>query len=153
MRRYIEALVNEAVHGVISLRHCIKALGSGQWVCALPEQTITSIGMALHIDCLFVRGFVWCACGNCFPSQRRPLDDVSIAAKDPLFNGQAIVADLPDGSARSILATVLLDQWDWGEIAGPQVQYMAQATITDGSQRPDLLKLARLGSSGDCPGN
>jgi hypothetical protein len=121
--------------------------------CALQEQTITSIGIALHIDCLFVSGSVWCACGNFFPSQLNPMNDFSIAARRPLFNEQVIVDDVPAGSARSTLATVLLDQWAWGEIAGPQVQRMAQATITDGSQRPDLLRLARLGSNGVCPGN
>ena len=56
--------MNEAAHGVIALRHCIEALGSGQWVFDLQEQTIAGIGIALHVDCLFVSGAFWCACGN-----------------------------------------------------------------------------------------
>ena len=102
----------------------------------------------MHIGCLFVSGSVWCACGNCFPSKLKPMDDFSIGAKDPLYNRKAIVDDVPAGCVGSALATVLLDRWAWGEIATPQVQRMAQATITDDSQHPDLLILARLGGSG-----
>ena len=46
-----------------------------------------------------------------------------------------------------------MDQWAWGKIAGPQVQRMAQSTNTDGTQDPDLLRWARFGSNGVCPGN
>ena len=59
---------------------------------------------------------------------------VSIGDMDPLYNRKAIVDDVLGGCARSALATVLLDQWACGEIAGPQVQHMAQAAITNGSQ-------------------
>ena len=121
--------------------------------CALHEQTITGIGITLRIDCLIVSGSAWCACGSCCPFQLKPMDDFSIATKDPLYNRTTIVDDVPAGSARSALATVLLDQWARGEIAGPQVQRMAQTTITDSSQHPDLLRLARLWSNGVCPGN
>ena len=77
----------------------------------LQEQTITSIGIALHIYCLFVRGSVWCACGNCFPSQLNRMDDLSIGARGPLDNRKVIVDDVLVGCARSALATVWLDQW------------------------------------------
>jgi GTPase SAR1 family protein len=77
--------------------------------------------------------------------------------KSTLFNRlleqrKAIVDDVSVGCVRSALAIVLLDQWAWGKIAGPQVQHMAQAAITYGSHL-DLLRLARLGSNGVCPGN
>ena len=75
------------------------------------EQTITGIGIALHIGCVFVIGSVWRACGNAFPYQLKPMDEFSIAARSPLFNGQVIVYDVIVGSARSALATVLLEQW------------------------------------------
>ena len=105
-------------------------------VCALQGHTITSIGLALRIDCLFVSGSVWCACGNYFPSQLNPMADFSIATKDPLYNGRTIFDDVHAGSASSALATVLMDQWAWGETAGPQAHHMAQATVTHGSQTP-----------------
>ena len=88
-----------------------------------------------------------------FPPNLTQIDDVSIATNSPLFNGQAIVDDVPAGSASNALATVLLEQWAWGDIASPQVQRMAQATITYGIRHPDLLKLARLGSNDGCSGN
>ena len=65
-----------------------------------------------------------------FPPNFNPMDDFSIAARDPLCNEKAIVDDVPDGTMRSALATVLMAQWAWGAIAGPQVQHMAQAAIT-----------------------
>ena len=81
------------------------------------------------------------------------MDDFSVGARDPLFNQKAIIDDVLVGCVRSALATVLFDQWAWGEIAAPQVQHMAQAAITDGSQHLDLSRLARLGSSGVNLGN
>ena len=111
-------------------------------VCAVEEEANTSIGIVLHIDCLFVSCSVWRACGNCFPSQLNPICDFSIGARDPLYNGKSIVDDVPAGCVRSALATVSLD---------PQVQHMAQATIAYGRPHPDLLRLARLGSNGVLP--
>jgi len=67
-----------------------------------------------------------------------------VEARDPLYNNHIVDDDAPVGCVRSALATVLLDQWAWGGIAAPQVKHMAQAAITDGSQHPDLLRLASV---------
>ena len=88
------------------------------------------------------------------------MDDFSIGARAPLHQRRAPRAEHIDEEApasvkcmRSALATLLMEQWAWGEISAPQVQQMAKAAITDGCQHPELLKLASLGSSGLCTGN
>ena len=85
------------------------------------------------------------------------MDNCSSGARKPLYKRKAslaehIVDDAPAGCVRSALATVLLEQWAWGEIATPQVQRLVQATATDGCQHPELLRLATLGSNGAGPG-
>ena len=124
------------------------AVVSGVVLCkSRPSQALALICTLIVCLSVFLTGR---ACGNCFPSQFNPIDGFSFAARDPLFNGKAIVDDVLARSARSALATVLMEQWAWGEIAGPQVQHMAQAAITYGSQHLDLLRLASLGSNGVC---
>ena len=120
--------------------------------CALQEQTITGLGFVVHIVCLSVVLF-----------------GVHVAIVFPPNLTQWLISPLQPGVLCSVGKTLLImyllgvreAQWQlycWtiglgGEIAGPQVQHMAQAAITYGSQHPDLLRLDMLGSSGVNRGN
>ena len=51
------------------------------------------------------------------------------------------------------LATLLLHKRAWGHLPAVAVQELAAAAVADGAQCPHLSKLAKIGSSGRCPGN
>lgn len=53
----------------------------------------------------------------------------------------------------SSLARVLLTKWAWGDISTPMLQQIAQAAVQDGASHVELVKLAKLGHSGQYPGN
>ena len=58
-----------------------------------------------------------------------------------------------DGRRHSKLASTLLEQWAWGEIAAPLLQQLASAAVADGAFHPELISLSKLGHNGQCPGN
>ena len=51
----------------------------------------------------------------------------------------------------SALAKLLLDQWSWGLMPATMVQKLAQAAVEDDVTKPDIIKLAKLGSGGRYP--
>ena len=142
------------MHGGIALRHCIEALQGHGWVrpvlCKIRPSQALELFCTLIVCLSVVLSGVHV--GTVFPPNPTQMDDYSVGARDPLHKRNAslakhIVDDAPAGCVRSALSTALLEQWAWGEIATPQVQRTAQATMTDGCQHPDLLSLARLGSN------
>ena len=58
-----------------------------------------------------------------------------------------------DGRRHSKLASTLLEQWAWGEIAAPLLQQLASAAVADGALHPQLTSLSKLGHNGQFPGN
>ena len=53
----------------------------------------------------------------------------------------------------SKLASLLMEQWAWGEMSAPKVQAVAHAAFQDGLDHPQIEKLAMMGTSGAHPGN
>ena len=50
--------------------------------------------------------------------------------------------------AQSNMVERLLELWSWGYISAPTAQYLAEGAAMDGSTHPEILQLARAGSSG-----
>ena len=62
-------------------------------------------------------------------------------------------ATLLGGQHTSVLASRLLLLWSWGLLTTPHLQFLAEGAILDGTQHPDLDKLAALGAHGAYAGN
>ena len=58
-----------------------------------------------------------------------------------------------DDRKHSKLASTLLEQWAWGEIAAPLLQQLASAAVADGALHLELASLSKLGHNCQCPGN
>ena len=66
------------------------------------------------------------------------------------LQGDGEPAGMPQQSA---LATLLVQEWAWGNISTPMLQKVAEAACADGARHPHLDKLSAIGSHGRHPGN
>jgi len=58
-----------------------------------------------------------------------------------------------DDSAKSHLASYLIDRWSWGLMSTPVVQQIAAFAVADGASKTDIVFLSKLGCSGKYPNN
>ena len=84
------------------------------------------------------------------------MDEFFIDQRPPLYRRLRTNLQEPapkDDRKHSKLASTLLEQWAWGEIAAPLLQQLASAAVADGALHPQLISLSKLGHNGQCPGN
>ena len=84
------------------------------------------------------------------------MDELFIDQRPPLYRRLRTNLQQPapkDDRKHSKLASTLLEQWAWGEIAAPLLQQLASAAVADGALHPQLISLSKLGHNGQCPGN
>lgn len=83
-------------------------------------------------------------------------DEAEAQSRAALSRGAApehVAVPAPQVWPASHLARLLLGEWGWGLISGPQLQRTADKAVLDGIQHPAVLALAALGGHGTSPHN